>query len=60
MDYFDFNIAMERGDTVELLRCANNCNTQQSHIEAQIADLKAKLDEQRNFEHKLRNKANKI
>lgn len=57
MEYFEFNKTMERGDAAELLRCAGNCKTRQWEIEEQIADLQAKLHEQKNFESKLRKKA---
>ena len=58
MEYFDFNKAMERGDVKELLRCAGNCHSKQQYIEEQIDRLKEKLSEQRDFEHKLRGRAN--
>ena len=58
MEYFDFNKAMERGDVHELLRCAGNCHFKQEYIEDQISKLKEKLEEQRSFEFKLRERAN--
>ena len=60
MEYFDFNEAMERGNVVELLRCAGNCHSKQQYIEEQIELLKAKLKEQKDFEIKLRSKANRL
>ena len=58
MEYFDFNQTMARGDTFELLRCAGNCHSKQQYIEEEIDNLKAKLREQKDFENKLREKAN--
>jgi hypothetical protein len=60
MEYYDFNKVMERGTVRELLVCAGNCRAKQEYIEEQIEALKSKLDDQKMFEDKLREKANKL
>ena len=60
MEYFDFTQTMNRGDVNELLRCAGNCRAKQEYIEEQIVLLKGKIEEQKMFEDKLREKANKL